>query len=546
MTSEMLYITPAEIMLTAENNCTVITNNIALDAEQMDKVVNKRWCLIATDLEKEAAELKWPALMPATWKYKSWVDDANIYPTMQQPQRRGLVFYRSLLNNSARNKLDEWVEQAPKEINAYVQAAKELSNKVKVNSVDPLDYILTDLATMPGYAPKILDVDKFADESIKSWIQGTVAWDEKFKPWYLANMKSLLLDDMLVRTNPPDVELPLLTAEYVVKNPWIWGAGGSATNMPDKIYPRGTPADMKTKWFATMVLPEETALEYLTTSIKSTPRAFIKPDEIVKQRLVISSDLPLHMKMAVILHYMKHIVNVTDYSDVLSPSKDWYEKIAITYKNATDAGFKSFPLDETEFDHRKDKEVLDIMLDIIEAIVLIYARPGEKEFLALLMKLIRQDIYPDFVYWTKQNGVTIAYEYVKGILSGWDWTALIDTMVNRGQVLALRKWLTMTGIPDVYPTTFNKGDDVWLAVPGKRTRDAVYKFYTMIGATVNPQKTAYGTGLEFLRLLLLPDNPLMIRGYPARMVKSILYRRPGKTMKPKLNVRKRYYKIGFR
>jgi hypothetical protein len=111
----------------------------------------------------------------------------------------------------------------------------------------------------------------------------------------------------------------------------------------------------------------------------------------------------------------------------------------------------------------------------------------------------------------------------RGVLSGWRWTSVIDTLINFAEHVAIAERL---GVP-ILPGGMNcyQGDDTLISVKGWDTAAALVEMYNEV-LPVNPLKFfTSARRTEYLRLVLLKEGEYKWRrrGYPARAVMSLMY-----------------------
>jgi len=116
-------------------------------------------------------------------------------------------------------------------------------------------------------------------------------------------------------------------------------------------------------------------------------------------------------------------------------------------------------------------------------------------------------------------------DITNGILSGWRWTAMLDTIVNLIELSMAEEWVEENSLIKVNMVDFcAQGDDDWLKLKDKRSAVALWLAYESFGLFVNPGKFFLDTVRdEFLRRVM---DKGIITGYPARSITSICFRNP--------------------
>jgi hypothetical protein len=112
------------------------------------------------------------------------------------------------------------------------------------------------------------------------------------------------------------------------------------------------------------------------------------------------------------------------------------------------------------------------------------------------------------------------WEYEKGILSGWRWTAFLDTMYNRAMLETAARL-----VPDAAILSSNaQGDDTQVELRDVYGAHLVVAAYAALGFFVNPKKFFISRDRdEYLRQVYTQS---FVAGYPARAINGILWRNP--------------------
>lgn len=111
-----------------------------------------------------------------------------------------------------------------------------------------------------------------------------------------------------------------------------------------------------------------------------------------------------------------------------------------------------------------------------------------------------------------------------GILSGWRWTALIDTIVNLAEVDMAERYANLNNYQLKIRELNAQGDDDWFKLNSYSDGVALWLIYESFGLNVNPGKFFLSkTRDEYLRRVLDKDK---ITGYPARSVTALMFRNP--------------------
>jgi hypothetical protein len=198
-------------------------------------------------------------------------------------------------------------------------------------------------------------------------------------------------------------------------------------------------------------------------------------------------------------------------------------------------GFGSnLPGDYSEFDHRVSLKMIEIVTRCL------------KEWLTRVgieWDEVDEGIWDEIIYRFNNSccvlevsGQKTTIHCERGVLSGWRWTALLDTAINYGIYYIVKTQLGLAldlpegeGIFQDDSCCF-QGDDAKLKLLRPRLAPLIIGFVNSMGFLMHPAKTWASTNRdEFLRLVFQPDG---IRGYPARTVRPIFVANPNNEPPP--------------
>lgn len=465
------------------------------------------------------------------WKFNK--PDSNWGTTLHEPFRSALFFYKSLLGEEASKLLstiiepilaseylDDDVIEYLKDWNAHIKTTKGFKRYA---------FAVVDLQTLYGYAPKMDAKAKYERllEEVEAWVttKGKPIVSEDAQAIYDELLYRIMRDEYLLRTR--DKDRPTFTKEYVMANRWIWGAEGSGTNFKgskEKLH--DVPHDMRNKWLDVLFLSDKEVETLLMKKIAPSAKAFLKPDEVVKQRGLVNADLPLHIKMSVLEAYTSSVLDLGDYTDVYGPSSTWYTELAHMNVMGNDPDKRLATSDESDFDKTKQKTTIDTYMRCMIDVVEVTSRNAEeKVFMLGIIENIRHDIFPEYVI-VAMNKLVTHVKYEMGVLSGWRNTAVIDTHLNRGKKMIVKALCPLLASGNLIKNV-SKGDDAADVVTDKSVVDLDFALTKLMGYKMNAQKVSFGTIFEFLRMMASPEDVNRLNGYPVRAVKGIIYRRPG-------------------
>nr|UFT26909.1 RNA-dependent RNA polymerase [Drosophila-associated totivirus 5] len=163
------------------------------------------------------------------------------------------------------------------------------------------------------------------------------------------------------------------------------------------------------------------------------------------------------------------------------------------------------PIDQSGFDHVPSGRVVFAFLDWLCDVGAANDRE-RTEVAAVLKKRLRRGAVGYEGTW---------FSHRRGVLSGWKFTAILDTVINYAESLAIHASLGLDTPSDAHHCY--QGDDCLLLEPGWGVAHAVAKRYTQV-LPVNSKKFFLDDGrTEYLRYVLSAGRR---RGYPVRAVAS--------------------------
>jgi hypothetical protein len=243
--------------------------------------------------------------------------------------------------------------------------------------------------------------------------------------------------------------------------------------------------------------------------------------ETGKVRAVVNSDDETYWLMAYVSHWIERALEGTTKSTLFMNVKQLAE-MWLNFAKDTDIPWTvKIPLDQDHFDHQVNRKMIDIMVEEISVVVSKRAEdPVRTELLHVLARIRRTLTVGGYVRVGKEK-IRIS----KGIMSGWRWTALLDTISNWAEIYTAAKIITRLGGSYPYLNVVAQGDDDRVLCPDWMSAGMVYLAYKMMGFGVNPGKFFVDNKRdEYLRRVARPG---LVTGYYFRSITSILWRNPG-------------------
>lgn len=406
---------------------------------------------------------------------------------------------------------------------------KELSGLAKKGGDDLFPgywKYLVDMVTMTAYVPPGSLESRLAD--VKGWVSSpmehTLAgadYDKLFREGVARVLDSAPhLGSSVVGSQ---------TVEEFVSTRMAEATGGSSDFRGGVEYEsdRGSWArPRRTKVASFLSYSDDTLREWLTEplTVSSTYEVAREVEKSergkAKARSVIMSGDRTHWRMAFVGQVVESMMSSSSLSTLwMSPSATL--EMWLRIQRSLGRTWQ-MPLDASSFDETVSASELRI---VMEEVIALLERIGDSER-AHTARLIAGTIVPD---WSPASGGTsvsvdgVLVRVRKGVLSGWRWTAWIDTVVNLARVFGLAKYTRSYGYSDPV-SVVGQGDDDQLSFTHPEDAAALYLAYREANIDVNPSKFFLAEGRdEFLRIVVEVDK---VAGYPARGIGAVLWKSP--------------------
>jgi hypothetical protein len=185
-------------------------------------------------------------------------------------------------------------------------------------------------------------------------------------------------------------------------------------------------------------------------------------------------------------------------------------------------GYVCVPLDQTNFDHQATLPMLRRAFRQLKRFIALYAPKKVRAEYLEVMGIIISELTED------RGGLIFGeklIEVFKGILSGWRWTAFLDTLFNYAEIKTAQRLLALWGFDSVGPVSLKlQGDDDDVMVLSYGEAVGLVLAYIRMGIPVNKNKFFIDQYRdEFLRKYIERG---MVSGYPARGINAVLWAGP--------------------
>lgn len=382
-----------------------------------------------------------------------------------------------------------------------------------------------DMHTMTGYVDPKTPID--LDDEAKSWVVGKRIYNERMTQ--NRSMRHRILDRLLLRSRGRKVKR--LSLREFLTNPTLYATSGSGRGLPkleidaefwnQKLnkWESGKYKLGSTKWAGLLASTPDDLIKMVFRREKQKNFMFIKIDEKggLKLRSIVTGDLAVYLRMAYLNYYVEGALNDCEFLPTTWSTKKRVEYMRNSLILSNDVNIIHIPIDQSAFDKNVS---LDLVLDVVSWLC----------NLALKVSNFLPDVQDvaDILYWSMDGGELIVestghiFEIERGVLSGWLWTSLIDSLANYIQFTEITEAMFIN--EEAIAVHYHQGDDIDVGTYSYEVAVAIYEGYNHYGLEINPLKFWIERDRnEFLRLVYT-DN---VRGYLARLVTGILYLKPG-------------------
>lgn len=313
------------------------------------------------------------------------------------------------------------------------------------------------------------------------------------------------------------------TVERFVNDPGLWGNTG-ATSHKKHIEIR-VGRDLlragKDKMTTAMLLPSSQVRQYLLAPFVEQDNKPIMKREPAKVRAVVNSDDVLYLKMHFVSHWLERALHGNAHSTLFMSTRQrqqlWFSMAADSLTTKV-----KMPLDQSHFDWQQNRRMIAVAVDEIRAVIEHRCTAASRDDMLRVVDSIKFALTHGGVIRVKAAHEVIPI--TKGVMSGWRWTALLDTLMNIGELAAAEHLVARWGFPSPVRSYVAQGDDDQLTLSSPAAAVALAAAYKAMNFEVNPGKFWIDDGRdEFLRLVADHGE---VMGYPSRAINNILWRPP--------------------
>jgi hypothetical protein len=374
--------------------------------------------------------------------------------------------------------------------------------------------------------------DKLVPE-IREWVEGDIehelptrtgAFDEGLRDGF---RQHLALGRGIRRANEK-----LKTVAQFAADPEAYATQGSSMStrpLPVTKLPSGKVVKVKKTKAATMLTYTPDEVEDMILHAPAVQEArVIQKREAGKVRGVVNSDDLTYLRMSYISSWLNDAQRGNTSTTLYMSSSQTIRFWETVVEQANAPGVWKMPLDQGSFDKNQSKKMIALFFDELRLYMQRHMTPGEgKKQMLRVLQLVKEAIID------KEGLVLVPAEgkfpgeklkYQKGVLSGWYWTAMLDTALNYATFVSIRKCAEQAGIFAPVTSLCAQGDDDQVSSSSKSFLFSLVHLYDRANFDLNTAKFFMSTRRdEFLRLVAEGSR---LVGYPARMLLSLLWRNP--------------------
>jgi hypothetical protein len=407
------------------------------------------------------------------------------------------------------------------EYDSFVAVLKGISDySKKFGSIFSDDWkFFVNLETLGGFLPSVAIEDFRSD--IEDWVTGDVVhksfdgkdWTEKCFLDDLATGMREFFDRSMV--NVISADRNHVSLDEFCADPSLWAGSGSSQVKTDVAIRIGGEElkIRKNKWKTAAGL---TSADVRSLVLDRTPQLnkAIQKRERGKVRAVINADDSTYLQMTYISLWLEKAMQGSNLS-TLYMSREQVVDMWLSLSKTLGRNVR-VPLDQSHFDWQQNKDMIAAFMDTVESLVstALHSKDMLLVLDALRAKLARGNV--------QLGNDLIAIS--KGVMSGWRWTALMDTVFNYGEFHCAKQLCTRLGIPIRVESLIAQGDDDQVSVHSKHEALALVGAYAAMNFEINASKFFIAKDRdEYLRQVVVKGE---VSGYPARGIGSIFWRNP--------------------
>jgi len=384
-----------------------------------------------------------------------------------------------------------------------------------------------------GYRSPV-QIEDFLEDTTQ-WVQGNILHEmpnpetkQMDEEYFLHNLRLGMREFYDLGPNVSLANKNVKTMAEWAAYPGNWASSGATSNKKPIYYKNKKGKWVKArgnKWRTALALSYDEVMAILVaddeTRVVQLAKA-IQKLETGKVRAVINSDLETFLRMAYVSTWletaMKGHPKTTLFYNVEQMVEMWEEM----GRDCNDPNKIKIPLDQSHFDWQQNMNMIKAFCDVTKEYIRDNIVGDATTDILKMMDIIKLNLT------NPRNRIILGDKEIEikgGVLSGWRWTALIDTVFNYGEMYCAIKLLQDQGLRRRFLLDIiAQGDDDKVTTTGAGEAAALVEAYRIMNFEVNPSKFFVDNERdEYLRQVGGPDR---VNGYMIRAVNSLLWRNP--------------------
>jgi hypothetical protein len=312
----------------------------------------------------------------------------------------------------------------------------------------------------------------------------------------------------------------LITLRSWLSDPTNWGTSGS-TKLPVGINLKLDGKKVKrrkSKWMAALSIKTDKLYSYVLKGKKTKGNMVQKMDEKGKVRLIVAGDDRLNLLMGYVYAWI-HAALLGHPFCTLFLTKEGYSDMWRMFAQSSTTRTCKVRYDLTKFDHQFSSSLITQTCHCICDWVDANVYGANACDMRMVTSLIREYLSTPTYLTIQSQG---AYRWNNGVLSGWRWTSLLDTIINYGCLRSAEKMTQLRGMPSQIHHLMVQADDVEFEAHEVGFALGIVRNLELMGLELKFAHIATDSN-EFLKKYSEAGN---IGGYPARLIPSLLTRGP--------------------
>jgi hypothetical protein len=396
--------------------------------------------------------------------------------------------------------------------------------------------------TLGGYV-RTKDITDFVGD-LRDWAEGDIVHSmtdggEMSETKFLDCLEDGMWEFMYQAPNVERANEYALTLEEYSKHPGNWATPG-ATQIKESVLYSVTSRDevgnkiTKTykprgsKWRSALALHPSQVRRILTQTDRAQLRqrnTAVQKQETGKLRAVVSADDATYLRMDFISQWLEVALKGHPLSTLFMSTPQTVDMWENLSRKTEQKDSVKIPLDQSHFDWQQNKRMIGRFFSVMRRFIETYSAAHLRADLLLVLRSLEIALVEEegtIVVGTGSKKTYIPIQ--KGVMSGWRWTALMDTVFNWGELHCARTLVKETGMSDPVISAIAQGDDDQVECPTFGHAAALVEAYSVMNFEVNPGKFFVDIKRdEFLRQVPVPG---LVSGYMIRGITSVLWRNP--------------------